>query len=154
MTFAHLPTFEFLALVVFAGLMATFGLLNIALTASAVKLPRLDFAMVTAKHAYGPTFEGQTPPYFQGQLIVYINGIFFALLYATVVGPYLPLTPFYDGIIWGVILYFASCLFYVPVFLGEGFFLSKVHKNAWATSALVHGIYGMIIGWLCPVLGA
>ena len=85
-----------------------------------MRLPRLDFAKVMTKFSYGESYEGREAPYFSGQAVVYVNGIFFALLYATIVGPVLPFTPFINGTIWGIILYFSSCLFYVPFFLREG----------------------------------
>lgn len=147
-------TLEFLLQVTFAGLMATYILLMMSLWAGKLGIPRLDFAKVMAKNTYGETFEGEEPPYFAGQALVYINGVFFALLYATATAQYLPGTPLIQGTLWGVILYFASCLFYVPLFLREGFFLSKVHKHAWITSAIVHGLYGLVLGWLCPILQA
>jgi len=41
----------------------------------------------------------------------------------------------------------------VPLFLREGFFLSKVHPMAWASSLIAHGAFGLMVGWLSPTLG-
>ncbi|MCZ6604377.1 MAG: hypothetical protein O7C63_07765 [Alphaproteobacteria bacterium] len=142
---------EFLVHVILVGILATYFLLAMALWAHRIGLARLDFAKVMAGLSYGESFDGD-PPYFAGQIVIYFNGIFFALLYAAAVGQYLPEPPLLAGAIWGVILFLASGLFYVPLYLREGFFLSHVHKRAWMTSLMVHGGYGVILGWLCPVL--
>lgn len=142
----------FVLTVVIAGIIATYGLVVMALWAYRLGLPRLDFSKAMAELTYGQTFEGD-PPYWAGQIVIYFNGVFFALLYATVVAQYLPGIPLVRGAIWGIVLFLASGLFFVPLYLREGFFLSGIHKNAWITSAMVHGIYGLIVGWLSPILG-
>ena len=82
------------------------------------------------------------------------NGIVFALLYSSVAAKYLPAIGGYEftkGIIYGEILFVLAGLIYVPIFFRIGFFAVKAHPFAWTTSALVHGIFGLIVGWLAPV---
>ncbi len=141
---------ESIVITIIAGIIATYGLLIMALWAFRLGLPRLDFSRAMAELTYGESFEGQAP-YWAGQLVIYLNGIFFALIYATVVARYLPGPDLVKGVIWGGILFVMSGVFYVPLFLREGFFLSHIHKNAWITSAMVHGVWGMIVGWLSPI---
>lgn len=143
---------ESIVTTIIASIVATYGLLVIALWAGALGLPRLDFSRAMAERTYGESFEGQAP-YWAGQAVIYLNGVFFALIYATVVGQYLPGPDLLRGAIWGAVLWFVSGVFFVPLFLKEGFFLSHIHKNAWITSAMVHGVWGLIVGWLSPVLG-
>ncbi len=143
---------ESIVITIIAGIIATYGLLIMALWAFRLGLPRLDFSRAMAELTYGESFEGQAP-YWAGQLVIYLNGIFFALIYATVVAQYLPGIPLVKGVIWGGILFVISGVFYVPLFLREGFFLSHIHKNAWITSAMVHGVWGLIVGWLSPIQG-
>ncbi len=145
-------TLEFLIPVIIAGIMATYTLLVMALWSHRIGLPRLDFAKVMTALTYGDSVEGP-PPYFAGQIIVYLNGIFFGLLYAGVVYQYLPFTPLIDGLAYGVILWFVSGVMYVPLYLREGFFLSKVHPMAWAASLIAHAVYGLMLGWISPTLG-
>lgn len=135
---------------IIAGIIATYGLVVMALWAFRVGLPRLDFSRAMAELTYGQSFEGQAP-YWAGQAVIYLNGIFFALIYATVVAQYLPGIPIVKGAIWGVFLFLVSGVFFVPLFMREGFFLSHIHKNAWITSAMVHGVWGLIVGWLSPI---
>ncbi len=142
---------DFLVVAVLAGILATYGLLVMALWAYRLGLPRLDFSRAMAELTYGQSFEG-APPYWAGQAVIYMNGVFFALLYATVVAQYLPGPPLLRGAIWGIILFLASGLFYVPLYLREGFFLSHIHRFAWVTSLMVHGIYGLVLGWLSPII--
>ena len=136
----------------FAGVIATFCLLMSALWAHRLGLPRLDFARAMADLTYGETYNG-SPPYISGNLIIYMNGIFFALFYASVFAPLIPGPPLLRGILWGLVLFVASGLFYVPVILKEGLFLSKIHKDAWMSSLLVHAVWGAVIGWLSPIAG-
>lgn len=137
---------------IIAGIIATYGLVVMALWAFRLGLPRLDFSRAMAELTYGQSFEGQAP-YWAGQAVIYLNGIFFALIYATVVARYLPGIPIVKGAIWGVFLFLVSGVFFVPLFMREGFFLSHIHKNAWITSLMVHGVWGLIVGWLSPIQG-
>ena len=141
---------ESIVITIIAGIIATYGLVVMALWAFRIGLPRLDFSRAMAELTYGESFEGQAP-YWAGQAVIYLNGIFFALIYATVVAQYLPGTPLVKGVIWGGVLFVMSGVFFVPLFMREGFFLSHIHKNAWITSAMVHGVWGLIVGWLSPI---
>ncbi len=141
---------ESIVITIIAGIIATYGLVVMALWAFRIGLPRLDFSRAMAELTYGESFEGQAP-YWAGQAVIYLNGIFFALIYATVVAQYLPGPDLVKGAIWGGILFLISGVFFVPLFMREGFFLSHIHKNAWITSAMVHGVWGMIVGWLSPI---
>ncbi len=136
---------------ILAGVLATYCMLVMALWAPRLGLPRLDFARVMAELTFGETFEGPVP-YRAGLAVIYMNGIFFTLLYATVVARYLPGIPLLRGVQWGIILFFVSGAFYVPLFLREGFFLSHAPRYAWLTSAMVHGVWGLVVGWLSPIV--
>ncbi len=141
---------ESVVITIIAGIIATYGLVVMALWAFRLGLPRLDFSRAMAELTYGESFEGQAP-YWAGQAVIYLNGIFFALIYATVVAQYLPGPDLVKGAIWGGVLFLISGVFFVPLFMREGFFLSHIHKNAWITSAMVHGVWGLIVGWLSPI---
>ena len=146
---------NFFVAVILAGILASYGLLAMALWAHRLGLPRLDFSRAMANLTYGESFDGD-PPYWSGQFTIYFNGVFFALLYATVfaqyIAQYVPWPDPIKGAIYGVGLWFVSGVFFVPVILREGLFLSGIHRNAWISSLMVHGIYGLIVGWLSPVL--
>jgi hypothetical protein len=101
---------------------------------------------------FGDSFEGRAP-YGWGIVLLHVNGILFALLYATVVGPYLPGELLVvRGLIWGVILFFGAQLIFVPIFLQGGIFSFKHGPKAWITALLVHVLYGVVVGWLSPIL--
>jgi hypothetical protein len=87
-----------------------------------------------------------------GFIVIHLNGIIFALVYATEIGRLLPYPGAIAGVLWGVILWIGAMLIFVPVFFRDGLFAYKMHKMAWATALLVHIVYGAIIGWLCPIL--
>ena len=141
---------SFFLICVLAGLSATYCMLVMGLWADRMKMAKLDFGKGMGMLTYGESFDGN-PPYFAGQLVVYFNGAFFALFYATVAAGYLPGPDPIKGAIWGVILWFISGVFFVPVVLREGFFLSHIHKNAWFSSLVVHGIWGLVVGWIAPI---
>ena len=142
---------EFILLVSFAGILATYVHLMFALWAPKYGLARLDFAKVLNEISFKESFE-QEPPYWLGLLQLHLNGIVFALLYATVVGPLLPGEPLWRGLMWGGILFIGSQFLFVPVFLRHGILGLKGHPRAWMTAVVVHGVYGAILGWLCPIL--
>jgi len=134
-----------------AGFLATYVHLVLALWAPRFGLPRLDFAKALAELSFAGSFDG-APPYWLGLLAVHLNGIVFALLYATVFGPVLPGVPLVRGLIYGGILLIGSQCLFVPLFLREGFFGRKKNPRAWMTAVVVHAFYGAIIGWLCPIV--
>lgn len=142
---------DFFILTVGAGILATYVHMVFALWAPRYGLPRLDFARGMAELCFGESFDGE-PPYWLGLLALHLNGIVFALLYATLIGPLLPGTPFERGLIYGGILFFGSQLIFVPVFFRHGFFGLKDNPRAWMTAVVVHVIYGAVLGWLSPVL--
>ena len=117
---------EFVVTVIIAGVMGSYALLSMALWANQIGLPRLDFSTAMAKLTYGATFEDRDTetPYWPGMIIIIMNGIFFAFLYAAVVAQWIPIEqgPL-KGAIWGVVLWFVSGVFFVPVYLKEGFML-------------------------------
>ena len=144
---------EFYVQTIIAGILGTYVLLALAVWNSRLGMPRLDFAAAMANLTYGESFEGSKPPYWAGMIVIYFNGVIFALLYSTVIAQYLPYDPIIKGAIWGAILWFISGIFYVPFVLKEGFFLSHIHPMAWFASGIVHGAYGVVIGWLAPIAG-
>ena len=153
---------EFFVVSALAGVMGTYGLLTMALWADSLGLPRLDFSRAMANVTYARTFEkdvkpgagvdAPNTPYWPGMVVIFMNGIFFALLYSSLVGQWIPIeqAPL-KGAIWGVVLWFVSGVFYVPFYLREGFMLSGIHPLAWLTSLKVHIIYGLFVGWIAPI---
>ncbi len=160
---------EFFAMSAFAGIMGTYALLSLANWADSIGMPRLDFSRAMANVTFARTFdkgvapgagvEAPNTPYWPGMGVIFVNGIFFALLYSTWTHQYMPadsamfgIAPnIINGAIWGVVLWFVSGVFYVPFYLREGFMLTGIHPWAWLTSLKVHGAYGMMVGWIAPV---
>ena len=153
---------EFFVMSAFAGIMGTYGLLTMANWADSLGLPRLDFSRAMANVTYARTFEkdvgpgagvdAPNTPYWPGMVVIFMNGIFFALLYSSVVAQWIPIeqAPL-KGAVWGLVLWFVSGVFYVPFYLREGFMLSGIHPLAWLTSLKVHIIYGLFVGWIAPI---
>lgn len=142
---------EFIIQASVAGILGGYVLLIFALWAPRYGLPRLDFPRGMTELTFGDSFEGPAP-YGWGIALLHVNGILFALLYATVVGPYLPGELVVRGLIWGVILFFGAQLIFVPIFLQGGIFSLKHGPKAWITALLVHVLYGVVVGWLSPIL--
>lgn len=142
---------DFLLAVTFAGFLATYFHLVFALTADRVGLARLDFTKGTAQLIFGESYGGH-PPYVLGLAAVLLNGIIFALVYATVIGPMLSGPGVLRGLVYGGLLYLYSQCIHVPVFMKGGLFSRKVHPRAWLTAAVAHVIYGVMLGWLAPLL--
>jgi len=141
---------DFLLAVAFAGFLATYFHLVFTVTADRIGLPRLDLAKGTGMLIFGESYEGN-PPYLLGLAAVHLNGIVFALLYATVVGPMMSGPGVLRGLIFGGLLYLYAQIIHVPVFMKGGLFSHKVNSRAWLTVAIAHAIYGVILGWLSPL---
>jgi hypothetical protein len=142
---------EQLILISVAGFLASWVHVVIGLWAHRIGMIPLNLSKAMSKLNFDPDYQ-EKPPYTRGTIIVQINGIVFALVYAKLIGPYLPGIPVVRGLIFAGILFLISQLFFIPVFLREGFFLSKLHPRAWMTAAMIHIVYGVILGWLCPIL--
>jgi hypothetical protein len=142
---------EFIIQASVAGILGGYVLLIFALWAPRYGLPRLDFPRGMTQLTFGDSYEGPAP-YGLGIALLHVNGILFALLYATVVGPLLPGELVVRGLIWGVILFFGAQLIFVPIFLKGGIFSLKHGPKAWITALLVHVLYGVVVGWLSPIL--
>ncbi|MEK6709224.1 MAG: hypothetical protein AABZ64_01455 [Nitrospinota bacterium] len=140
-----------LLVILTAGFFATYVHLVLALWAGKVGLARLDFSKGMAHLCFGESYDGH-PPVMLGFVVVHLNGMFFALLYAYLVGYHLPGPPLIRGLIWGGCLFAGSQLVFNPFVTGHGFFARRMHPRAWLTALLVHTTYGAVLGWLCPVL--
>ena len=144
-------TLGFLIHVAIAGVLATYCHLIGALWLRSLGLPPLDLSRAMADYTYGESFS-KPPSYWAGQMVIYFNGVVFALFYATVAGPLLPGPDVLRGAIYGLILFLLSGLLFSPIFIDKGLFLVKVHERAWISALIVHLVWGVIIGWLSPVM--
>lgn len=144
-------TLEFLIHVAIAGFLATYCHLVAALWLDSIGLPRLDLSRAMANFTYGKSFD-KDPPYWAGQFLVCINGIVFALIYASLVAQYLPGPPLVRGVLFGLGLFVMSGFLFEPFFVRVGLFLTKIDGRAWITALIVHVVWGLIVGWLSPIL--
>ena len=91
---------EFFAMSAFAGIMGTYALMMLSCWADSLGLPRLDFSRPMANLTFARSFEknvapgagvdAPNTPYWPGMAIVYVNGIFFALLYSSYTHQFIP----------------------------------------------------------------
>ena len=153
---------EFFLMATFAGIMGSYGLVAMSLWSDSLGLPRLDFSRAMSKLTYARTFEedvaagagvdAPNTPYWPGMIVLFMNGIFFALLYSSVAAEFIPIeNVVLKGAAWGIVLWFVSGVFFVPFYLKEGFMLSHIHPLAWLTSLKVHIVYGLMVGWIAPL---
>jgi len=141
---------EFL-LIAAAGFLATYVHLVFALVADRLGMAKLDFGHGLSMLFFGESYEGR-PPYWLGLAAVHLNGIIFALFYASVAGAHLPGAPVVRGLIWGGVLLVGSQCVFNPFVTKHGFFMAKMNPRAWQTAVVAHAIYGAVLGWLCPIL--
>lgn len=139
--------------VALAGFMATYAHLVVALWAPGLGLPRLDFPRWMADLCFAESYDGEgTAPYALGLIALHLNGIFFALVYAFLVGPLLPGVPLLRGLVYSGILLVVSQCFFIPVFARAGFFGRKIPGPTYLTGTMAHGVFGLVLGWLCPIV--
>ena len=105
-----------------------------------------------ASLAFDSSYDGN-PPYVLGLAVLFLNGIFFSMLYAAVIGPLLPGSPMVRGLIFTGALYLVAQCFFVPAFMHDGFFGLKNKELTYITVIIVYGAFGLVLGWLSPVLG-
>lgn len=144
-------TIELFLPIAIAGILATYCHLVGGLWLKSLGLPPLDLSRAMADYTYGDSFDSP-PSYWAGQIVIYFNGVVFALFYATIVGPFLPGPGVLRGAIFGAILFFLSGLVFSPFFIGKGLFLANVHDRAWISAVIIHLVWGIVLGWLCPIL--
>ena len=144
-------TIDNLALIITAGILATYAHIMMAQWAPKYGLPKIDLAMGMADICWGESFDGK-PPYWMGFIVIHLNGIIFALVYSLEIGQYLPYPGAVAGVIWGLILWVGAMLIFEPKFFRDGLFAHKMDKMGWATALVVHSVYGAIVGGLCPSL--
>ncbi|MBT3351802.1 MAG: hypothetical protein HOC91_05795 [Nitrospinaceae bacterium] len=141
---------DFMLTVAVAGFLATYCHMAFALTADRVGMVKLDFGKGLSMLLFGESYGG-SPPYVLGFIAVHLNGIVFALFYATVVGPMMSGSNVVRGLIFGGILLIFSQCFFNPFITKHGFFAMKANPRAWQTAVVAHAIYGVILGWLSPI---
>jgi hypothetical protein len=145
-------TLEFVIHVSIAGFLATYFHLVLAAWGDKMGMARIDFSRGMTNVTFGESYEGEAPLSL-GLAQIHLNGILFALLYASVVAKYIPVENLVlKGFIFGEILWVISGLFFIPVILQGGLFGTKHHPKAWMTTAFGHGAWGVTLGWLAPVL--
>jgi len=132
-----------------AGFLATYAHAMFALTADRVGLVKLDFGKGLSTLFFGESYGGN-PPYLLGLAAVHLNGIIFALAYASLFASRLPGPHFVRGTIFGLILLFFSQCVFNPLITKHGLFSVKLNPRAWQTATIAHLIYGVILGWLSP----
>ena len=78
---------EFLVSVIIVGILATFLLFIMGLWAHRLGMPRLDLARGMVVLSFGDSFKDVDPfrTYWPGVYILFMNGIFFAFVYAAAV---------------------------------------------------------------------
>lgn len=142
---------EFILAAAAAGFLATYAHAMFALTADRVGMVKLDFGKGMSMLFFGESYGGN-PPYLLGLAAVHLNGVIFALIYASQIGPRLPGPHILRGAVFGLILLiFSQCIFN-PLITKHGFFMAKMNPRAWQTAVAAHLIYGVLLGWISPVL--
>jgi hypothetical protein len=134
---------------ILAGFIATLAMTIIAYAAPMMGMPKMDFAATLGSVVNN----GQAPApmsgmWWLGMIWHFIDGaIIFALIYAYLLYPVLPGSPWFRGTIWGMILWFLSQAIVMPM-MGQGFFSTKTPEGMKivAGSLIAHIIYGAILG--------
>jgi len=145
-------TLEFVVHVAIAGFLATYFHLVLAAWGDKMGMAKIDFSRGLANLTFGDSSKGEASIVL-GLAQVHLNGILFALLYASVLAGYIPVENLVlKGLVFGIGLWIISGLFFIPIILGGGLFASKHHPRAWLTTGFVHAAWGVTLGWLSPVL--
>jgi len=128
-----------------AGLIATAVMTALLLVEPSVGLPKIaigqilstSLGLASAHLSGGPVL---------GWIIHFIIGAVLALLYAAVFEPRLPGGPLARGLIYGVLVFVAAQVVFMPL-VGGGFF-SRGDGQLLTGSLLGHLVYGGLTGWI------
>jgi uncharacterized membrane protein YagU involved in acid resistance len=128
-----------------AGLIATAAMTALLLIEPSIGLPSIavgqilssSLGLASARLAAGPAL---------GWLIHFIIGALLALLYAAVFERRLPGGELARGLIYGVLVFVAAQLLFMPL-VGGGFF-SRGDGQLITGSLLGHLVYGGVTGWI------
>ena len=144
-------TLEFVVHVSIAGFLSTYFHLVLAAWGDKFGMAKMDFSRGMANITFGDSSEGEASIAL-GLAQIHLNGILFALLYASVIAKYIPIESLVlKGLIYGGILWLISGLCFIPIVLKGGFFGSRHHPRAWMTTAFAHAVWGITLGWLSPI---
>jgi uncharacterized membrane protein YagU involved in acid resistance len=128
-----------------AGLIATAAMTALLLVEPSVGLPKIaigqilstSLGLAAAHLSSGPAL---------GWIIHFIIGAVLALLYAAVFEPRLPGSALARGLIYGVLVFVAAQVVFMPL-VGGGFF-SRGDGQLLTGSLLGHLVYGGLTGWI------
>ncbi len=134
---------------ILAGLIATLVMTMIMYAAPMMGMPKMDLAAMLGSMLNG----GQMPAPMSGSWMIgmmmhFINGtIIFPLIYAYLLYPLLPGSPWLKGVLWGIILWLISQAMMMPM-MGMGFFSANGPQPMMTVigSLIGHIIYGAILG--------
>jgi len=128
-----------------AGLTATAAMTALLLVEPSVGLPKIamgqilssSLGLASARLAAGPAL---------GWIIHFVVGALLALLYAAVFERRLPGGALARGLIYGVLVFLAAQVLFMPL-VGGGFF-SRGDGELLTGSLLGHLVYGGLVGWI------
>ena len=128
-----------------AGLIGTGVMTALLLVEPSVGLPKIAMGQVLST-ALGLTSAHLASGAALGWLLHFLMGVLLALLYAAVFDQRLPGTPLIRGLLYGVLVFVAAQLLFMPL-VGGGVF-SHGDPELLAGSLLAHLVYGGLTGWI------
>ena len=128
-----------------AGLIATAVMTALLLVEPSVGLPKIAIGQILSTSLGLASAHLPSGPVV-GWIIHFIIGAVLALLYAAVFEPRLPGGALARGLIYGVLVFVAAQVVFMPL-VGGGFF-SRGDGQLLTGSLLGHLVYGGLIGWI------
>jgi uncharacterized membrane protein YagU involved in acid resistance len=128
-----------------AGLIGTGVMTALLLVEPSVGLPKIAMGQVLST-ALGLTSAHLASGAALGWLLHFLMGVLLAFLYAAVFDQRLPGTPLIRGLLYGVLVFVAAQLLFMPL-VGGGVF-SHGDPELLAGSLLAHLVYGGLTGWI------
>lgn len=132
-----------------AGFFATLLMTWFGIWAEGIKLPRIDYAE-WHRMKLAPQGASVEIGWLIGLASHFLMGITLAVIYAWYFMPVMPGTAgWLRGLIYGVIIWVASTIIYVPIVVKGGLFGARFGKTVWLGDLLARIVYGVVLGTAC-----
>jgi uncharacterized membrane protein YagU involved in acid resistance len=128
-----------------AGLIGTGVMTALLLVEPSVGLPKIAMGQVLSTSLGLASAHSATGPAL-GWVLHFGIGVLLALIYASVLERRLPGTPLTRGLLYGLLVFIAAQVVFMPL-VGGGVF-SRGDPELLAGSLLGHLVYGGLIGWI------
>lgn len=133
---------------ILAGFIATLAMTMVMYAAPLMGMPKMDIAAMLGSMMSKQMPAPMSGAWLMGMMMHFVNGtIIFPLIFAYLLYPNLPGSPWLRGVLWGITLWLLMQVMVMPM-MGMGVFSANVPQAMMTVigSLMGHVIYGAVLG--------